>query len=77
MEMPDLCSNTGNIAGWLAFLYMAGVAMKLIFTLLERYVTFTSTIKDDEWFRRLSSNWAYQTLSFILDVAVRFKLPKG
>lgn len=62
-------------AGLLAAMYVAGVCFKPLFSLLHTYVDATQTIKDNEVLAAVEASKAYQVIQYVLDWAVRIKLP--
>jgi hypothetical protein len=74
--MCELIENQ-SVAGWIAYLYIASIGFKCFFVLWSRYVNVTAGLQDNERFKKVvASDW-YNVLSFILDLTLRIKLPKG
>ena len=63
------------LSGVLAGLYILSAINKPLFTLLHAYVDATETIKDNEILSAIEGSKAYAVVKYILDWAVRVKLP--
>jgi len=65
-----------QVAGILSALYVLGLCNKPLFSLLHTAVDATETIKDNELLAKLEASKAYKIISYVLDWAVRIKLPQ-
>lgn len=72
----DLVSKYPTLAGVLAALYVLSSINKPLFSLLRAYVDATETIKDNELLSAVEASKAYAVVQYVLDWAVRVKLPK-
>lgn len=71
----DLVQKYPVMTGVLALLYIFGAVNKPFFVFLHSLVDATETIKDNEFLSKVEASRAYRTIVFVLDWAVRIKLP--
>lgn len=65
-----------ELAGLLSILYVLGLCNKPLFSFLHTLVDATETAKDNEFLARLEASKGYKIVSYVLDWAVRIKLPQ-
>jgi hypothetical protein len=53
------------------------VLNKILFATIEKYVEITPEVKDNKIFKKVTQNKYYKLVSFILDLSLSVKLPKG
>lgn len=77
MDLILLVQKYPMAAGVMSVLYIAGVCFKPAFTLLHTYVNATPSVKDNELLAKVEASKAYKAIAYVLDWAVRIKLPQG
>ena len=72
----ELINQYPTIGSILAFLALVGFAFKPLMTAVDTYVLNTPSTKDDEYVEGIKSAKWYKVIAFILDWAIRVKIPK-
>jgi hypothetical protein len=71
----ELVTKYPLAAGVLSSLYIAGICFKPLFGVFHKYVDATESIKDNEFLAKVEASKAYKAVAYLLDLAVRIKLP--
>lgn len=71
----DLAQSHPTVLAVLSGLYVLSAINKPLFTLLHKYVEATESDADNELLKKVEGSRAYKVISYVLDWAVRIKLP--